>query len=84
MKLEQSDIEFSFWRRKVDATLFKDAATQYPQWLCKVWEMNTAIIYFKVQDANVLTGRMRNISVYNDSLVHQLLLNLQVFWKLWG
>ncbi len=41
MKLERSDIEFPLWRKKVDATLFKDAATPIPKWLCKVWEINT-------------------------------------------
>jgi len=41
VKLERSDIEFPLWRKKVDATLFKDAATPIPKWLCKVWEINT-------------------------------------------
>lgn len=41
MKLERSDIEFPLWRKKVDATLFKDAATPIPKWLCKVWNINT-------------------------------------------
>lgn len=41
MKLERSDIEFPLWRKKVDATLFKDAATPIPKWLCKAWEINT-------------------------------------------
>ena len=40
MKLERSDIEFPVWRKKVDATLFKNAATPIPNWLCKVWNID--------------------------------------------
>lgn len=39
MKVERSDIEFPLWRKKVDASLFKDAATPIPKWLCKVWDI---------------------------------------------
>ena len=39
MKKERSDIEFPLWRKKVDASLFKAAATPIPKWLCKVWEI---------------------------------------------
>jgi|694.fasta_scaffold21361_3 hypothetical protein len=39
MKTERSDIEFPLWRKKVDATLFKDAATPIPKWTCKIWEI---------------------------------------------
>jgi hypothetical protein len=39
MKLERSNIEFPLWRKKVDATLFKDAATPIPKWLCNVWNI---------------------------------------------
>lgn len=39
MKTERSDIEFPLWRKKVDATLFKDAATPIPKWLWKVWDI---------------------------------------------
>jgi hypothetical protein len=39
MKLERSDIEFPLWRKKVDASLFKNAATPIPKWLCKVWDI---------------------------------------------
>lgn len=39
MKTERSDIEFPLWRKKVDVTLFKDAATPIPKWLWKVWDI---------------------------------------------
>jgi hypothetical protein len=39
LKTERSDIEFPLWRKKVDATLFKDAATPIPKWLWKVWNI---------------------------------------------
>lgn len=39
MKTERSDIEFPLWRKKVDASLLKNAATPIPKWLCKVWEI---------------------------------------------
>lgn len=39
MKTERSDIEFPLWRKKVDATLFKDAATPIPKWLWKIWKI---------------------------------------------
>ena len=67
MKLERSDIKFPLWRKKVDVTLFKDPATQFPNWLCKVWEMNTTNICFKGHSANVMIGRKREISVSNVS-----------------
>jgi hypothetical protein len=37
MKLERSDIEHPLWRKKVDASVFKDAATPIPKFLWKVW-----------------------------------------------
>jgi hypothetical protein len=39
MKLERSNIDFPLWRKKVDASLFKDAATPIPKWLWKVWNI---------------------------------------------
>jgi hypothetical protein len=39
LKTERSDIEFPLWRKKVDASLFKEAATPIPKWLWKVWEI---------------------------------------------
>lgn len=39
MKLERSDIDYPLWRKKVDASLFKDAATPIPKWLWKVWDV---------------------------------------------
>ena len=39
MKLERSDIEFPLWRKKVDASLFKDAATPIPKWLWNIWNI---------------------------------------------
>ena len=39
MKTERSDIEFPLWRKKVDATLFKNSATPIPKWLWKVWDI---------------------------------------------
>ncbi len=39
MKLERSDIEFPLWRKKVDASLFKDAATPLPKFLWKMWRI---------------------------------------------
>lgn len=39
MKLERSDIDFPLWRKKVDASLFKDAATPIPKWLWEVWDI---------------------------------------------
>jgi hypothetical protein len=41
LKTERSDIEFPLWRKKVDASLFKDAATPIPKWLWKVWSIDT-------------------------------------------
>jgi hypothetical protein len=40
LKLERSDIEFPIWRKKVDASLFKNAATPIPKWLWKVWDID--------------------------------------------
>jgi hypothetical protein len=39
MKLERSDIEYPLWRKKVDASVFKDAATPIPKFLWKVWNI---------------------------------------------
>jgi hypothetical protein len=39
MKLERSDIEFPLWRKKVDATIFKNAATPIPKFLWEIWNM---------------------------------------------
>ena len=44
MKTERSDIEFPLWRKKVDATLFKDAATPIPKWLWKVWSIENLFL----------------------------------------
>jgi hypothetical protein len=40
LKTERSDIEFPLWRKKVDASLFKDAATPIPKWLWEVWHIH--------------------------------------------
>ncbi|MCC3154611.1 hypothetical protein Q3A66_16470 [Hymenobacter sp. BT770] len=37
MKLERKDIEFPLWRKKVDASVFKDAITPIPKFLWKMW-----------------------------------------------
>jgi hypothetical protein len=37
MKLERKDIEFPLWRKKVDASVFKEAATPIPKFLWKIW-----------------------------------------------
>ncbi|WP_299755368.1 hypothetical protein [uncultured Pontibacter sp.] len=39
MKLERSDIEFPLWRKKVDASLFKDAVTPIPKFLWAIWNI---------------------------------------------
>lgn len=39
MKTERSDIEFPIWRKKVDASLFKDAVTPIPKWLWEIWQI---------------------------------------------
>lgn len=52
MKLERSDIEFPLWRKKVDASLFKDAATPIPKWLWKVWSIKELFSESKSKTAN--------------------------------
>lgn len=47
MKLERSDIEHPLWRKKVDASVFKDAATPIPKFLWKVWGIEEL---FRVED----------------------------------
>jgi len=57
MKLERSDIEFPIWRKKVDATLFKNNATPIPKWLWKVWNINELFsdsTSKQISDCNVL------------------------------
>jgi len=39
LKTERSDIVFPLWRKKVDASLFKDSATPIPKWLWPVWDI---------------------------------------------
>ncbi|MES2517881.1 MAG: hypothetical protein V4585_07220 [Bacteroidota bacterium] len=41
MKLERSDIEFPLWRKKVDTSLFKDAATPLPKFLWRMWNIDS-------------------------------------------
>ena len=44
MKLERSDVEFPFWRKKVDAALFKDAYTPIPKFLWKIWSIEKLFV----------------------------------------
>jgi hypothetical protein len=70
MKLERSDIEFPLWRKKVDATLFKDAATPIPKWLCKVWEINTFFSNsYSKKDANSFVDVFFNNKKYSGHVV---------------
>jgi hypothetical protein len=39
MKQERSDIEHPLWRKKVDASVFKDGVTPIPKFLWKVWDI---------------------------------------------
>lgn len=69
MKLERSDIEFPLWRKKVDASLFKDAATPIPKWLWNIWNIeelfsqstskdNTSSKITVIFNKNEYTGRV--------------------------
>lgn len=70
MKLERSDIEFPLWRKKVDATLFKDAATPIPKWLCKVWKINSLFPNsYSKKDANSVVEIFFNHKKYTGHVV---------------
>lgn len=43
MKTERSNIKFPLWRKKVDTSLFTKLDTPIPNWLSKVWEIESLI-----------------------------------------
>jgi len=43
MKTERSDIKYPLWRKKVDTSLFTKLDTPIPNWLSKVWEIESVI-----------------------------------------
>jgi hypothetical protein len=40
MKRERTKIEHPIWRKKVDATIFKNGATPIPKWLHEIWNID--------------------------------------------
>jgi len=70
MKLERSDIGYPLWRKKVDATLFKDGATPKPKWQCEVWSINTTFINcYSKKDYNSKTVIYYNKKMYAGNVV---------------
>lgn len=43
MKTERSNVKFPLWRKKVDTSLFTKQDTPIPNWLSKVWEIQSII-----------------------------------------
>lgn len=43
MKTERSNVQFPLWRKKVDTVLFTKMDTPIPNWLAKIWEIESLI-----------------------------------------
>lgn len=39
LKLERRDVDFPMWRKKVDASIFKDKAILIPKFAEKMWDI---------------------------------------------
>ena len=65
MKLERSNIEFPLWRKKVDATLFKDAATPIPKWLCSIWD-----IYAVFNNSFSKKDLISNVEIHFNGIIY--------------
>jgi hypothetical protein len=37
---ERSNVRFPLWRKKVDNSIFRDAETPVPNWVCRLWQFD--------------------------------------------
>jgi hypothetical protein len=38
---ERTNVRFPLWRKKVDNSMFRDAGTTVPNWVCRLWQFDT-------------------------------------------
>lgn len=71
MRTERSNIKFPLWRKKVDTALFTKLDTPIPNWLSKVWEIESVIGYNsskKSEETSILLSL--NKKVFKGSVLY--------------